>query len=241
MIVTSLKEQQCRKIYKVLFSKKTMDKKEKPKVRVDTKPSGIESAVIYSPFDEAYESLTEKGYEIISLPQNAQLRIKEGADSPISKNGNWTREGVLYVPGEKPRLIKNSPLLQWRTQAIEAYKNGEEFSPTRWQDEQYLIGSIEFPQDYTEISIDKLDSEALTIYAFGGKDEARNYGEFLRNEKIMKVPIWVVPKEHVNSQKWPFVRQMWFWYLDYRSGLDGSRNINPNSMRGIKMNAETKK
>ena len=52
-----------------------METKTKPEVQVDIRPTGMESAVVYAPFDVALDSLTEQGYDVISLPQNSQLRM----------------------------------------------------------------------------------------------------------------------------------------------------------------------
>jgi len=66
-------------------------------IKVDI-TKGMKSAYVAAPFDQAKEALENEGYEMISLEQMAQLRIQEGKDSFVSKNGNWTKEGFLYVP-----------------------------------------------------------------------------------------------------------------------------------------------
>jgi len=209
-------------------------------INVDIKSTGIESAVVYAPFDEALEALTEKGYEIISLPENAKLRIEQGKDAYISGNGNWTREGILYIPKEKPKLVRNSPILYSAKEATKAHREGKEFYPVQEQIEKALADSTDFPQEDIEISTNRFDSEALTVYAFGGEKKAENYGEFLREAGIKKMPVYAVNKSHVDKQGKPFVRQMWFWYLGDRSllggdgwGLDGGGRL-----RGVKMGAE---
>ena len=212
----------------------------KPEIQVDIRPTGIESAIVYAPFDNALETLIEQCYEVISLPQNALLRIQQGKDANISRNGNWTREGILYIPREKPKLIRNSPILESATQATEAHRNGKEFYPTREQIKSALTNSIDFPTENIEIPTDRFGSDALAVFAFGGEAEAMAYGEFLRNAGIKKMPVYAVDKGHVDKQNQPFARQMWFGSLDYRSVLSGDcRNLYHDlRLRGVKMSAE---
>jgi len=189
---------------------------------VDIKPTGIESAVVYAPFDKALEALTKEGYEIISLPQNAKLRIQQGKDSYISTNGNWTREGVLYFPKEKPKLVRNSPILESAVKATNAHGKENEFYPTKKQIEKALEDSIDFPEKNITIPTNRFDSDALTVYAFGGEKDAKAYGEFLRQVVgIKEMPVYAVDKDYVNEKNKPFARQMWFRGLGYRSSLGG--------------------
>ncbi|MEK6840595.1 MAG: hypothetical protein AABX79_01440 [Nanoarchaeota archaeon] len=206
----------------------------------DIKPIGVASRVVHAPFDKALESLTENGYDVISLPQNAQLRIQQGKNSYISKNGNWTREGILYVPNGKPKLVRNSPILNSAREATEAHRNGNEFYPTPEQVEKALVDSVDFPTQNIEIPADRFTEEPLTIYAFGGEEQARAYGEFLKNAGIQKMSVWAVDKGHVNKQSQPFARQMWLWYLDLESLLIGYYWFLDNDywLRGVKVGAE---
>nr|MBA4405063.1 hypothetical protein [Nanoarchaeum sp.] len=72
----------------------------------DIKPTGIASAYVEAPFDIALEELEEAGYKPISLEQNARLRIQQGKGADVSRKGNWTREGFIYIPGaDKVRIV----------------------------------------------------------------------------------------------------------------------------------------
>ncbi len=207
--------------YKQNTSGKIMDAKTKPKIYVDIKSAGIESAVVYAPLDKALEALTENGYRVIFLPENAQLRIKQGPRSFLSRKGNWTREGVIYFSNGKPKLVRNSPILYSAKEATQAHKSREEFYPSKEQIDQALVDSIDFPQENIKIPTDRLSEEALTVWAFGGEKEARAYGEFLRNSGIQKIPVWLVNKNRISRQNRPFARQIWFRSLGDGSGLGG--------------------
>ena len=209
-------------------------------ITVDIRPTGVESAIVYAPFDEALAELQKHGHKLISLPQNALLRIQHGKDAYISQNGNWTREGILYTPGEGNKLVRVSPIFESAKKAVQAHRNGEEFYPTRKQIEQSLEDSIDFPEEEIGIPTNRFGSEALTVYAFGGEIEARAYGKFLRESGIKEMPVYAVGKDYVNKQSQPFARQLWFWHLDAKSGLSGcGRNLDGNCrVRGVKVSTE---
>lgn len=206
------------------------------KFNQDIKSTGIESVVLHAPFADALSEFRNKRYRIISLAQNANLRIQYGKEHYVSEHGNWVREAILYIPSGENRLVRNSPILKFAEEATKLDRQGKEFYPTEKQIERALRDSIEYPKEPIEIPTNRLDSEALTVWAFEGEDNARNYGKFLIESGIKKIPISVVGKEYVNKQKKPFVRQIWFRNLNQSSELDGSlKNLFVmNRMRGIR-------
>ena len=187
-----------------------MNTQTKHKVRVDIRITGIESAVVYAPFNEALEALTGEGYDVISLAQNAQLRIQQGKDSYISRNGNWTREGVLYVPQKGIFLTKNSPIMVNAKQATACHRKGKEFYLNDEQAEQALQDSVKLSGE--SIPTNRFSENEITNYAFG--EIAEKYGNFLREAGIKEMPVWFA-----NTQNKPFARQMVFGDLDRSSGL----------------------
>lgn len=190
-------------------------------LEVDVRPSGIESSRVYAPFDQALETLRSNGYEIISIAQNAQLRMQQGAKSKVSQSGNWVKEGVIYIPKENPRLVKTSPILQSAKEATQSHRSGKEFYLTQDQVDLALTSSIVFPSRNIEIPTDRFADEELTTYVFGGEKEAQEYGAFLRESGIKSMPVWTVSKNTLDSQSTPFARQLWFDWLGVRSGLVG--------------------
>jgi len=203
----------------------------------DVRSTGIESAIVYAPFNKALESLTKNGYEIISLPQNAELRIQQGKDHYVSTSGNNVREGALYFPRRgKNKLVRDSPILWSAELATPAHRIGGEFYPTGEQIEQSLTDSIDLPEKTIKIPINRFDSEALTVYAFGGEKKAKAYGEFLDDAGIKEMPFYTIDKNYVNRQSQPFARQLRFEGLDFGSGLVcyGGCLYAANGLRGIK-------
>ena len=181
-------------------------------IKVDI-TKGMKSAYVAAPFDQAKEALENEGYEMISLEQMAQLRIQEGKDSFVSKNGNWTKEGFLYVPKKGIFLTKNSPIMKSAEKATECHRNGEDFYPTSKQVEKSLVDACKITNK--EIPTSRFAEEELTAYAFGS--QAKAYGEFLKEAGIKNLNIYTA-----DMQDKPFATQAWLGGLVSDSGLGGN-------------------
>jgi hypothetical protein len=197
-------------------------------INVDIKPTGTESAYIEAPFDKGKDALEKVGYKIISLRDNALLRIQQGKDSFVSRNGNWTKEGFLYVPEKGVFLVRNSPIMDNAKQATDYHRKGNEFYLTQEQVDESLKDSVK--TDGKSIPTDRFKDDALTVFAFA--DVAEQYGNLLKEAGITEMPIRLVGME-----KKPFVRQNWFRNLGDGSDLDGSdgRDLDDgNRVRGVR-------
>src|SRR3989338_9554507 len=172
---------------------------------VDIKPILTYSAYVDAPFDKGKEALEEARYRIISLQQNAQLRMQEGPASFVSRNGNWTREGVIYVPNKGKFLTKKSPIMANAREATACNRAGAEFYLTDAQVEESLANSIELSDK--AIPTNRFAENPITVYAF--EEFAEQYGQFLRNAGIKEMSIWLA-----NQEDKPFARQMWIHRLD---------------------------
>lgn len=177
-------------------------------VNVDIKQGELGSAYIEAPFDKGKEALESKGYRIISLEENAGLRIQEGKDSFISRNGNWTREGVIYVPKKGIFLTKNSPIMDNAKEATDCHRNGKGFYLTDSQVERALEDSVKLKKK--SIPTNRFKDNKIAIYAFG--NYAEKYGQFLRNAGIKEMSVWLE-----DMQDKPFARQLWFWDINFES------------------------
>jgi len=207
---------------------------------VDVEQNGITSDHIEAPFDKAKSELEKEGYRIISLEENAKLRMREGKDSYVSRNGNWVKEGMIYLHGRKIHLTKNSPIMDNPVEATNCHRNGQEYNIIKEQIEKALADSFKFEKtgDYT-IPTNRFGEDPLTVYIFGEKT-AEDYGNFLRQEvNIKKMPVSFVDGK-INK---PFARQVWFRYLGDWSGLIGfdwnlGCNYRARGVRGEFVNAE---
>jgi hypothetical protein len=198
-------------------------------IQKDIKPRGIASAYIEASFDKGKEVLAKKGYKIISLQENARLRMQEGKDAYISQNGNWTKEAFLYIPKKGKFLTKNSPIMANAKEATDCHRSGRDFYLNDSQVEESLSDSVVLSA--TSVPTNRFGENKITVYAFG--DDAKKYGEFLREAGINEMPVWTSDLQD-NS----YVRQMWLCRLGgVRSGLDGW-DLGYGRVRGVKVGAE---
>ena len=184
-------------------------------IQVDIKPTGIESAIVYAPFDEGKEALESRGYRIISLEENAKLRMQQGKEHYVSRNGNWTREGVIYLPDKRIVLTKNSPIMQNPKEATSAHRKGVDYFLTDEQVEQAMQDSIKLSLSGESIPTKRFKDNEVTNFAFG--DVAEDYGLFLKEAGIGEMPVYLA-----NISDKPFARQLWFGGLDYGYVLVGN-------------------
>ena len=160
----------------------------------------MRSAYTSRDFKNAKKDLEDAGYGIVSLEQMAQLSIQEGKDSFIAKNGNWTREGFIYIPKKGAFLTKNSPIMTSVEEASNCVDYHKQFYPTSEQVEKALEDSCKITNKVIPTS--RLAEEELTVYAFG--KQAKNYGEFLKEAGIKNLNIYTA-----NMQDKPFAMQAW--------------------------------
>ena len=199
----------------------------------DIKPRGLISAYVDAPFDQGKEALSKEGYRIISLQENARLRMQEGAKAHVSKYGNWTKEGVLYLPKKGRFLTKNSPIMTNAQEATECHRNGRDFYLTDEQVQESLANSVELNEK--EIPTKRFGENEVTVYAFG--EDAEEYGQFLKEQGINEMPIWLADVKDI-----PFARQGWLGSVvdGGRSSLLGdSRDLDYyDHVRGVRDSAE---
>ena len=201
----------------------------------DVTSGKLHSAYAVNTFDKAKEALEAKGYRVISLEENAGLRVQESAGSSISQRGNWTREGFIYVPNKGAFLTKDSPIMAKAKQATDCHRNGNEFYLNDEQVEESLADSVKITN--TKIPTKRFADEALTSFAFG--KNAKAYGEFLKENGIDNIQVYLA-----NSGNKPFARQAWlYWVGSDWSSLSGSGILGCGDVgvRGVRASDEVAK
>jgi len=188
----------------------------KPELRVDVTLPGVQSAYAEAPLEEGKSTLEKAGYEIISGEINAGLRIQKGKKAHISQNGNYIREDLLYVPerfGKRAGvwIPKESLVLQYLTEAVNAHRNRREFYVTEEQAEESLKGAVRVPGDSIPVKELVNDEAAARIFGKNTKD----YGLFLKDADIDSVIFGYCSLEEI-----PFANQLWF------DGLVGCGRLN---------------
>jgi len=208
----------------------------KAKFNVDVNPK-ISSAVCNGPFGEAYKRLGERGYEVISLEENALLRMQEGIESPVCKQGNYTRECIVYTAKEGPFLARKSPILSSPETAAKAAKllneKSENFYLSKEEAELALKDAIKIEdsidlREHAFVDTNSFGDNEVTKFAFG--KYAAKYGRFLRNEGIGSMHLCMMS----NQGKRPFVRQVYFQSIKETSEISGCHGLGDNiPIRGI--------
>ena len=182
----------------------------------------IKSAYIETSFDKGKEELENIGYGIISLEKNALLRInKKKKKFIINSNGNWVKEGVIYIPKKGIFFTKNSPILENPKQATRAHKTEREYLITYEQVEKSLENSIQVPYNLKEIPTNRFGEDEITNFCFG--KIAQDYGLFLKENNIKGMPICVDDEKYINRKRSSYANQLWFCSITkYNSNICGN-------------------
>ncbi len=167
----------------------------------------MKTKYLYLPFNQGKAELEREGFEIPSTWRNTELRIKEGYKSNISTNGNWVKEGPLYLKGDNTRLLPIGLPFKNPIGATNAHRNGGEYTSLNAQEvEQARAEGLEVnPKDLNEkgnivIPTRRFGSDKYGIWSFGGEgtDEekskrAQNYGDWLLNSpfKIESINVYL--------------------------------------------------
>lgn len=179
----------------------------------DIRTNKVSSAYSVGPFDEGKEQLERHGYGIISLEENAGLRILSGRESEICRAGNWVREGTINLPDKRIFITKKSPIMANPSDATDCNRRLKDFYLTDEQVEYALEDSVEVSGLVSGklcIPTNRFSEEEITDYIFG--KIAGEYGKFLENcstYKLLKGDI-IMPVWFANSSDRPFARQGWF-------------------------------
>jgi len=219
-------------------------------------PYNLESAFMETCCDGLTESYLEsKGYRIISLEENAKLRMQEGKDAFISQNSNWTKEDVVYLDSGEIYLTKSLPKKKIELDKIsifDAYELGKSASNTLCM-RRHTMGSkgienamenaVKFPKnvDY-KIPTDRFGEDEITDFAFG--KIAKDYGKFLKEAGINEMPIKLVDNIYRKKEQEPYALKLMFEKIGPINGSDLNGFIlNPNLytiFRGVREAIEGK-
>lgn len=201
----------------------------------DSKLKGIASAHIgAASFDEAKKALEKAGYNIITAEENAVLRIRHGKDACFSQNGNYVREGVLYVPKKGRFITRDSLVIAYPKEATNSHSRGGEFYVTNDQAKSVLGNSVSIPYNKGAIPTDRFNEDEITKFVFG--ETAKDYGLFLKDAGIKQIGLHFNCEEIVNLYEKPYADQLWMWGLHFNSDLEDSEEtygLSLSTVRGI--------
>jgi hypothetical protein len=205
----------------------------------DIKPT-IVSAYVNAPFDQSKEMLVKADYEIITAEQNAGLRMQYGKDAFVSKNGNYVKEGCVYVPSKGRFITRGSLVMASPNQATESHRNRNEFYVSQEQIDSVIGNSVQVPFEQSVIPTNRFGKDPVTVFLFG--QSAQKYGEFLMEAKIDNMPLYFNDKNYVDSKDKPFANQLWLSRLALNSAVYGNLIAGylgySSTVRGVKLSAE---
>ena len=171
-------------------------------MKTDVQQANLQSATSDKPFNEAVRELQVKGYRIISMEEQAGLRVQEGRTHPVSKEGNFTQEGWIHSPNTMGTyLVKKSPLIKHLDEVYQTHVKGDEFNI-----QSNLEGALLVPYG-AEIPTNRFAENDITVFMFG--KNAENYGNFLTELGRKTQKIWTPNQQAINSQTDTFARQNW--------------------------------
>jgi len=199
----------------------------------DIRPTGIYSPyVVDEPFDKAKKTLEDAGCKIITYEQNAGLRVQQGPEALVSREGNYVAEGGLHMPDGRVLLLHSeyNPIMLSPMEATNANRNEEDFYPTSEQIEWALSGAyVDLRKGKNYIPAEAFMDDDRTVFMFGENTEA--YADFLKENDVRGINIYLA-----NSQDSIFVRQGWFGGFGGRWGVDvgGGDLVRGGRVRGYK-------
>ncbi|MEX2016857.1 MAG: hypothetical protein WD876_00070 [Candidatus Pacearchaeota archaeon] len=187
-----------------------------------------DSAVVYSRFDKSKRLLEDNGYRVISLEENAKLRIQNDRTHNVSREGGWTREEFVYDTNSGIYLTKNSQTMLNPQKAARAHMRGKEYLLTPEQVDDALGLAIKVEEK--SIPTNRFGEIELTVFGFG--DYAEDYGKWLKNEcGVEEMPVGLTLESRM-----PFSRQAYLGQVGKESILFGCHfDLSANfGLRGVK-------
>jgi hypothetical protein len=172
--------------------------------KINTKPMEIVYEHAEGSFWEGKAYLESKDFQVISLKQNAEVRMHKGKDDIFSIRGNYVKERILSIPGKGNFLTKIPFSLQESEHDL--YLNDKQI-------EKALADSIKLPDENFNIPTKEFGKNEVFIYAFG-KEFSEKYGSFLDELGILEMPFWVY-----DLQDKSLVRPLWFGGLSDGPGI----------------------
>lgn len=99
---------------------------EKRKIEIDRRTIGRVSGVVRASYDEAFATLIDNGYELISTSDYPDLGgvLATTPQHSFSNRMCVVSERVVYIPGLGAKLTKVPPTLGWAKRVVEANKEG---------------------------------------------------------------------------------------------------------------------
>ena len=231
--------------------------------KVQDGKKALEIGTSQGPFDQSYPALLKAGFTFHSAEQEAHARILAGPNSYVSRNGTYVNNAHVYQPKDSGIVLivdgKHNPILANPSEATNAHRNGNEFyvntpkllnRAERDPKKAVKSGVLALARPVKkgmlssseanpfEVSVDELAENPY--FAFTLRDEAKPYGQFLKQAGIKSVPVYLVNESNTKKETNPFSRLLWVGDLDDRSvffGYSRDLNVGDSRVRGVRPSA----
>jgi hypothetical protein len=201
-------------------------------------------------FDKGIAALNKERLAIWTARDLAEARMLGSAKHQVSREWSWVGENFNYLPNGAILVASRdyNPILQNPEEATDCHRNDKEFyldnkiakelreRAEKDPEKALKTGVLLLPRNSvkSEIPSTAFKDEPLTYFLF--RDTAKPYGQFLKENGIDSVPVYVVDADYAKKQKQAFGRALWVHYLDDWSLLDGYDILHFNSgrVRGVR-------
>ncbi|MEM4247007.1 MAG: hypothetical protein QXF14_01665 [Candidatus Woesearchaeota archaeon] len=218
-------------------------------------PAGDKEQIeVYShigPFDKGIAVLNKEKLAIWTASDLAEARMLGGAKHPVSREWSWVGENFNYLPDGDILVASRdyNPILKNPEQATDCHRSGKEFyldkriakdlreRAEKNPEKAVKSGVLLLPRNAVESEIPStaLKDEPLTRFLF--RDTAKPYGQFLKENGINSVPVYVVDADYAKNQKQALGRALWVGSLIGGSGLHGGDDglhFSDGRVRGVR-------
>ena len=221
-------------------------------IKLEAHIDGLGS-IVYSEdiFNKSLRKLQKSNARLMSINEVALARIQIPPYHLLNLTGTYVSEGIVAIPRVGIIVTNESPILQFPEEATASHERGSEFFLDSFlnkkniekyidlaklnMDSFFLADWREIPEDSNTIlslPVEKLGDDEKTEKLFKG--EAKKYGEFLKESGCEEFVIWFNSRQYIENLKRPHANQLWFRWLDIRSGIMGNNLLNNCSrVRGI--------
>jgi hypothetical protein len=186
-----------------------------------TKKQTKESMYVHGwDFDQAIRRLWEKGFRLVNLREEAELRMAMGEHVFDSHIGTIVRQCAVSIPNEGSYITNYPLILKSASKATKLEIRRKEFYLTDKQVTKALEDSVKVPDDKYKIHVSEFGEEPLTNFCFG--DLAKDYGHFLKSLGKKTIPIGGLDrKKRTNDLERPCAHPLYFQTI-FKSDEDTS-------------------
>lgn len=195
-----------------------------PDIIYDAKTEQYTARIEGESFDQALDLLAAANLSLIPAHINTHLRRKLGPQAFISKNGNYTAQGIFRT-NSGLHFTNNSPVLVHPREATAAHRIRKPYIAPTEDITRALTDAVEITEEV--IPLQELPATPIGQFLF--REEAEPYARFLwdyTNIREISICVSLVEGEAV---------QLWFGSLGAKCRLGGSHGLSYCTVRGVRV------